>query len=132
MSAVERRVNRKAERFVMRTPRVWRLWGMCGTRKNAQKPDSYHAHPAPPPHAAPPAGRPPAPSDGIVRPGHGATAGQRPAEPAGALGSLLLTAGLAGPQVAPGPQTRATRWRDHVAGQKILLLLDDAASHDQV
>src|SRR5262249_58052816 len=100
------------------TPRVWRLWGMYGTRKNAKRPDSCHADPAP--------RRPPAPSDRIVRPGHGATAGRRPAEPAGALGSLLLTAGLAGPQVAPGPQTRATRWRDHVAGQKSLRVLDDA------
>src|SRR5262249_56771419 len=101
MSAGERRMNRKAERFVMRPPRVWRLWGMYGTRKNAKRPDSCHADPA--------TRRPPAPSDRIVRPGHGATAGQRPAEPAGALGSLLLTARLAGPQVAPRPQTPATR-----------------------
>ena len=41
------------------------------------------------------------------------TPGQRPVDPAGAEG-------------------RAARWRDHVAGKKILLLLDDAASHEQV
>src|SRR5262249_15101578 len=71
MSAGGRGVNRKAESFVMRTPRVLGLWGMYGRRKKAKRPGSCHADPAPP--------RPPAPSDRIVRPGHGATAGQRPA-----------------------------------------------------
>ena len=55
-----------------------------------------------------------------------------PVEPADALVSLLLTAGLT-PQLIPaGLAARAARWRDHVAGKKILLLLDDAASHEQV
>jgi tetratricopeptide (TPR) repeat protein/transcriptional regulator with XRE-family HTH domain len=63
---------------------------------------------------------------------HAHTPGQRPVDPADALASLLLTAGLAGPQVPPGLEARAARWRDQVAGKKILLLLDDAASHDQV
>ena len=63
---------------------------------------------------------------------HAHTQGQRPVDPADALASLLLTAGLAAPQVPPGLEARAARWRDVVAGRKILLLLDDAAGHEQV
>ena len=63
---------------------------------------------------------------------HGHTPGQRPVDPAGALVSLLLTAGLAPQQIPPGVEARAARWRDHLAGKKILLLLDDAVSHEQV
>jgi len=63
---------------------------------------------------------------------HAHTAGQRPVDPADALASLLLIAGLAGPQIPPGLEARAGRWRDQVAGKKILLLLDDAAGHEQV
>jgi tetratricopeptide (TPR) repeat protein/transcriptional regulator with XRE-family HTH domain len=63
---------------------------------------------------------------------HAHTAGRRPVGPADALASLLLTAGVPAPQIPPELESRAARWRDHVAGKKILLLLDDAASHDQV
>jgi tetratricopeptide (TPR) repeat protein/transcriptional regulator with XRE-family HTH domain len=63
---------------------------------------------------------------------HAHTPGQRPVGPADALSSLLLTAGVPAAQIPPGLEARATRWRDHVAGKKILLLLDDAASHEQV
>ncbi len=63
---------------------------------------------------------------------HAHTPGQRPVDPTDALASLLLTAGLAAQQIPPGLEDRAARWRDHVAGKKILLLLDDAAGHDQV
>jgi tetratricopeptide (TPR) repeat protein len=63
---------------------------------------------------------------------HAHTPGQRPVDPADALASLLLTAGVAAPHVPPGLEARAARWRDQVAGRKILLLLDDAAGHDQV
>jgi tetratricopeptide (TPR) repeat protein/transcriptional regulator with XRE-family HTH domain len=63
---------------------------------------------------------------------HGHTPGQRPVDPADALASLLLTAGLSSPQIPPGLEARAGRWRDLVAGKKLLLLLDDAASHEQV
>jgi tetratricopeptide (TPR) repeat protein len=34
--------------------------------------------------------------------------------------------------IPPGMEARAGRWRDYVAGKKILLLLDDAAGHEQV
>ncbi len=63
---------------------------------------------------------------------HAHTPGQRPVSPADALASLLLTAGVAVPQIPPGMEARAARWRDHIAGKKILLLLDDAAGHEQV
>jgi len=63
---------------------------------------------------------------------HAHTRGQRPVDPADALSSLLLTAGVPAAAIPPGLEARAARWRDHVAGKKILLLLDDAASHEQV
>jgi class 3 adenylate cyclase/tetratricopeptide (TPR) repeat protein len=63
---------------------------------------------------------------------HAHTPGQRPVDPEDALASLLMTAGLAAQQVPPGLESRAGRWRDYVAGKRILLLLDDAAGHEQV
>jgi tetratricopeptide (TPR) repeat protein/transcriptional regulator with XRE-family HTH domain len=63
---------------------------------------------------------------------HAHTAGQRPVDPADALASLLLTAGVAAAQIPPGLDARAARWRDYAAGKKILLVLDDATGHEQV
>jgi transcriptional regulator with XRE-family HTH domain len=63
---------------------------------------------------------------------HAHTAGQRPVDPADALASLLLTAGVPAALIPPGLEARAGRWRDRVAGKRILLLLDDAAGHEQV
>jgi tetratricopeptide (TPR) repeat protein/transcriptional regulator with XRE-family HTH domain len=63
---------------------------------------------------------------------HAHTVGQRPVDPADALASLLLTAGVPAPEIPPGLEARAARWRDYVAGKQILLLLDDASSHEQV
>jgi tetratricopeptide (TPR) repeat protein/transcriptional regulator with XRE-family HTH domain len=63
---------------------------------------------------------------------HAHTRGQRPVDPADALASLLLTARVPVAQIPPGLEARAGRWRDQVAGRKILLLLDDAAGHEQV
>jgi tetratricopeptide (TPR) repeat protein/transcriptional regulator with XRE-family HTH domain len=63
---------------------------------------------------------------------HAHTAGQRPVDPADALASLLLTARVPAAQIPPGLEARAARWRDCVAGKKILLLLDDASGHEQV
>jgi len=54
---------------------------------------------------------------------HAHTHGQRPVNPADALASLLLTAGVPAAQIPPGLDARAARWRDHVAGKKILLVL---------
>jgi tetratricopeptide (TPR) repeat protein/transcriptional regulator with XRE-family HTH domain len=63
---------------------------------------------------------------------HAHTPGQQPVDPADALASLLLTAGVPAQQIPPGLEARAARWRDQVAGKKVLLLLDDAAGHEQV
>jgi DNA-binding SARP family transcriptional activator/tetratricopeptide (TPR) repeat protein len=63
---------------------------------------------------------------------HGHTLGQRPVEPAEALASLLVTAGIPGSRIPPGLAERAALWRDHLAGRRILLVLDDAVSSAQV
>jgi len=63
---------------------------------------------------------------------HAHTPGQQPVDPADALASLLLTAGVGAQQIPPGLEARAGRWRDCVAGKKVLLVLDDAAGHEQV
>jgi tetratricopeptide (TPR) repeat protein/transcriptional regulator with XRE-family HTH domain len=63
---------------------------------------------------------------------HAHTPGQRPVDPADALASLLLTAGVAPQNIPPGQEARSARWRDQVAGKRILLLLDDATGHDQI
>src|SRR6266568_8225098 len=63
---------------------------------------------------------------------HGHTAGQRPVDPAGALATLLLTTGVAPQQIPPGLEARSAAWRGHLAGKKLLVVLDDAAGSDQV
>ena len=63
---------------------------------------------------------------------HAHTPGQRAVDPADGLASLLLTAGVPAAQIPPGVDARAARWRGHAAGKKILLVLDDAAGHQQV
>jgi tetratricopeptide (TPR) repeat protein/transcriptional regulator with XRE-family HTH domain len=72
------------------------------------------------------------PDGQIFLPLHAHTPGRRPVQPADALASLLLTGGVAAAQIPPGVEARAARWRDYVAGKKILLLLDDVAGHEQV
>jgi len=72
------------------------------------------------------------PDGQIFLPLHAHTPGQRPVDPADALGSLLLTAGVAARAIPPGLDARARCWRDYLAGKKILLVLDDAAGHEQV
>ena len=72
------------------------------------------------------------PDGQLFLPLHAHTPGQRPVDPADALASLLLTAGVAAQQIPPGLEARAARWRDYLAGKKVLLLLDDAAGHEQV
>ena len=63
---------------------------------------------------------------------HAHTAGQRPVDPAEALATLLLTTGVAPQQVPPGLEARSAAWRGHLAGKKMLVVLDDAAGSDQV
>ena len=99
---------------------IWVIGGMAGAGKTA-----FAVHAA---HRL--AGS--FPDGQFFLPLHAHTPGQRPVEPTDALGSLLVTAGLAAQHLPPGVEARAARWRDLVAGKKILVLLDDAAGHEQV
>ena len=63
---------------------------------------------------------------------HAHTRGQRPVEPADALASLLLVAGIGAQAIPAGLEARAGCWRDYLAGKKVLLVLDDATGHEQV
>ena len=72
------------------------------------------------------------PDGQFFMPLHAHTSGQRPVDPADALASLLLTTGVPASQIPPGTDARAARWRGHAAGKKVLLVLDDAAGHEQV
>ena len=72
------------------------------------------------------------PDGQIFLPLHGHTPGQQPVDPADALASLLLMVGVAAEQLPPGLEARMALWRDRVAGQHLLLVLDDAAGSDQV
>ena len=72
------------------------------------------------------------PGGQIFLPLHGHTPGQRPVDPADALASLLLTAGVAPAQIPPGLEARMALWRDRLAGRQLLLILDDAVGSEQV
>jgi DNA-binding SARP family transcriptional activator/tetratricopeptide (TPR) repeat protein len=63
---------------------------------------------------------------------HAHTPGQDPVPPAAALARLLASAGV-DPRSLPGDlEGRAALWRDKMAGQRAVLLLDNAASSAQV
>ena len=72
------------------------------------------------------------PDGQIFLPLHAHTPGQRPVDPADALASLLLTAGIGARAIPAGLDARARCWRDYLAGKKVLLVLDDATGHEQV
>jgi tetratricopeptide (TPR) repeat protein/transcriptional regulator with XRE-family HTH domain len=72
------------------------------------------------------------PAGQIFLPLHGHTPGQRPVDPADALASLLLTAGVAPALIPPGLAARMALWRDRLAGRQLLLIFDDAAGSEQV
>ena len=63
---------------------------------------------------------------------HAHTTGQRQVDPAEALSTLLLTTGIAPDRIPPGLEARSAAWRGRLADKKVLLVLDDAASSDQV
>jgi tetratricopeptide (TPR) repeat protein/transcriptional regulator with XRE-family HTH domain len=71
------------------------------------------------------------PDGQIFVPLHAHTPGRRPVQPADALSSLLRMAGYAG-RLPSDVDGRAACWRAHLAGRKVLLVLDDAAGHQQV
>jgi tetratricopeptide (TPR) repeat protein/transcriptional regulator with XRE-family HTH domain len=72
------------------------------------------------------------PDGQVFMPLHAHTPGQRPVDPANALASLLLTAGVDASQIPAGLEERSRLWRDRLAGKQVLLLLDDAVGYDQV
>src|SRR5215469_10663421 len=72
------------------------------------------------------------PSGQIFLPLHGHTPGQQPVDPEDALASLLLSVGVAPAQIPPGLEARTALWRDRLAGQQLLLILDDAVGSEQV
>jgi hypothetical protein len=72
------------------------------------------------------------PAGQIFLPLHGHTPGQQPVDPGDALASLLLMAGVAAAQIPPGLEVRTALWRDRLANRRLLLVLDDAASSEQV
>ena len=72
------------------------------------------------------------PAGQIFLPLHGHTPGQQPVDPADALASLLLTAGVPAAQIPPGLEARMALWRDRLAEKQLLLILDDAADSEQV
>jgi tetratricopeptide (TPR) repeat protein/transcriptional regulator with XRE-family HTH domain len=72
------------------------------------------------------------PGGQIFLPLHGHTPGRQPVDPADALASLLLTAGVPAGQIPPGVELRMALWRDRLAQRQLLLVLDDAADSEQV
>jgi tetratricopeptide (TPR) repeat protein len=72
------------------------------------------------------------PAGQIFLPLHGHTPGRRPVDPGDALASLLVTAGVTAAQIPDGTEARTALWRDRLAGRQLLLVLDDAASSEQV
>lgn len=63
---------------------------------------------------------------------HAHTSGQRPADPVDVLATLLFAAGFAAQRIPAGVDARAAMWRNHLVGKRVLLILDDAAGHQQV
>lgn len=63
---------------------------------------------------------------------YGHAPNQAPREPADALASLLVATGMDRSTLPTEVDDRARLWRDRIAGKKVLLVLDDAASHDQL
>ncbi|UFS98778.1 tetratricopeptide repeat protein [Nocardia huaxiensis] len=63
---------------------------------------------------------------------HAHTPGQTPADPADVLGTLLVDFGVDPRNLPETLAARRNLWRDHLAGRRVLLVLDDARDHDQI
>ncbi len=63
---------------------------------------------------------------------HGHTPGQQPVTPAAALAGLLAVVGVDARSLPADLEGRNALWRDRMAGQQVLLVLDNAASSQQV
>ena len=72
------------------------------------------------------------PDGQIFLPLHGHTPGQAPVAPEDALAKLLQISGITAGQIPQSLEARAALWRDHLASKRLLLLLDDAAGHEQI
>jgi tetratricopeptide (TPR) repeat protein/transcriptional regulator with XRE-family HTH domain len=72
------------------------------------------------------------PGGQVFLPLHGHTPGQQPTEASDALASLLAVIGLPAARIPAGLEARMALWRDCVAGRRLLLILDDAVSSEQV
>lgn len=63
---------------------------------------------------------------------HAHSASRAAVSPMEALSGLLLATGVPAAAIPSDLDTRASMWRDRLAGRQVLIVLDDAASHDQV
>jgi tetratricopeptide (TPR) repeat protein/transcriptional regulator with XRE-family HTH domain len=72
------------------------------------------------------------PGGQVFLPLHGHTSGKQPVDPADALASLLLTIGVPAAQVPAGLEARTALWRDRASERRLLLVLDNAISTEQV
>jgi tetratricopeptide (TPR) repeat protein/transcriptional regulator with XRE-family HTH domain len=63
---------------------------------------------------------------------HGHTPWRQPADPADALAILLAAVGVPVGQIPADLEGRGALWRDRSAGRRLLLILDDAVSSEQV
>jgi len=63
---------------------------------------------------------------------HGHTPGRNPADPAAALDSLLRAIGVPGEHIPETLDSRTGLWRAELAGRRVLVLLDNAATAEQV
>lgn len=63
---------------------------------------------------------------------HGFTPGQTPLSPFQAQGDLLAAAGIPSEEISTVPAGRAARWQSYMRGRQMLLVLDNAASSEQV
>ncbi|MFD3777764.1 BTAD domain-containing putative transcriptional regulator [Streptomyces sp. NPDC058612] len=63
---------------------------------------------------------------------HAHTTGRRPLEPEAALTGLLRTIGVLPERIPHSPDDRAALWRDELRDRRVLLVLDNAATAEQV
>ncbi|GAB2967366.1 ATP-binding protein [Saccharothrix stipae] len=72
------------------------------------------------------------PDGRLFLPLHAHTDGREPRDPSEALASLLSGVGFDAKHVPTNLDDRAALWRDHLSGRRVLLVLDDVASAEQV
>lgn len=63
---------------------------------------------------------------------HGHAPGRKPLDPADALAALLHMTGVQSADIPPDLDARAAQWRNRLAGQRVVVVLDDAVSSEQI